>query len=492
MERTCSSTFHGNPCGARRTRCELVAILAVAAVLQTLFISWMPGLQADGAVKALRGYEIAFRGAFIPTGVVHSGGALLEHLFALCFRLFGVSALSLMLPFAVMNILTVLLVYLFVRREYDDVTGLTCALVTAVSPWFVVYMRVPWEPSTIPFISMLSLWLIGTGNPVLLLCAGVVLGLGSYNYQYFVCLPITLLVLWALSRGGGRLSRRGAVALIAGGLLGYAPKILCWFAYGAGPETHLFHTPTEMLGKAIACVPYFPRIIDGAIIFVRTTGRNALWVAPLNSVLLAISVPLLLLRGRRVDRALPVALLVFFILVVAVRNPSSIRHFTFMLMTASLIIGLGIDLVRRACPQAGAALLRLFVGVNIFYLAANFFVEFHRTGGGLSMFRAGNFVEVSHHHVRTDLLYESLDPAVSILVVPDPHIADNLKFYDLGKNRFTVLDRIRPEDPGFYLIEYAPGAVLNEAAFRNYAITRERPELKNFSIRRFMREGGRT
>lgn len=79
-ERLSGGTFHDNPCGARPTRCEPAAILA--AVLQTLFISWVPGLQADGAVKALRGYEIAFRGACIPAGVVRSGGALLGHLFA--------------------------------------------------------------------------------------------------------------------------------------------------------------------------------------------------------------------------------------------------------------------------------------------------------------------------------------------------------------------------------------------------------------------------
>jgi hypothetical protein len=472
-----------------RTSIELGIILACAFILHTLFLSWMPGLQADSAWKALRSFKTVHQGNFILTGITSSNGALQEYLFALCYRLFGINVLSIRLPFAVMNILAVLFTYLFVKRLYNESAGLTCALMLSVYPWFVIFLRLAWPPSTIPFVTMLTLYLLSVERRAARFFAGAIVGMACYDYQFFICLPVVLLILYAIYHRGVNISRSSLIVILLGALIGYVPKIICLFCYGDSWSSGTIDSVPAITKKAVVCIPFFLRIMDGSFLFLKTTGRVAFPVISLNSLILIASMYLLTKSRSRIDRPLVVSLLVFYGLIIIPMTLTSIRYFTFMMLVASLISGLGVYHLIQKHTKLGSNVLVLFVGMNLFYITVNFFIEYYRTGGRPTTIEAGNYLEVSHVHMRTDVLYNALDTSVPVVVIPSPFISNNLKFYDLNERHFAFDNVIRPDYNEFYYIYYAsdqpPRETVNPKAFPDYEVTRELPELRNFNVYRF-------
>jgi hypothetical protein len=352
----------------------------------------------------------------------------------------------------------------------------------------VIKLRVAWPPSAIPFMMMLTLWLLSLNRLPAVFLGGIVMGLGCYDYQPFTALPLALLALLVIYRRGIPAGLRGAGMLLAGAACGYAPKILAYLLHGdqwmRGPLTPF----PSVLKKAVICVPYFMRIMDGGIIFLRTTGRIAVPVAPLNSVVLLGSIALLLRDRGSISRPLVAALCVFFALAVIPDTLTSTRYFIFAMTTASLISGLGVYRLYRAHRGAGAVALKLFVTVNAFYLACNFFVELGRTGGSLAVFRSGNFDEVSHGYARMDVLYDALDPRVAVVVALDPLIERNLRFFDIRGGHFSIVDSIPPRCEECYLVDFVKSRRSAPAAFPGYVAVREHPELKNFILVRLKRK----
>lgn len=466
---------------------KVSAVAALALLLQLLFLSRMPGLNADAAWKARRAHDTVCRGRAVVTGVNPGNGVLHEYLFALCFAAMGPTVFAIRLPFVLMNAAAVVLAWLFIRRFYDDAAGLICALMMAVYPWFVIKLRVAWPPSAIPFMTMFTLWLLSLGRPAAVFLGGAAMGLGCYDYQPFTALPLALLALLAIYRRRVPAALRLAGLFAAGAACGYAPKILACLCCGdrwmRGPLAPF----PAVLGKAAVCVPYFLRIMDGGIVYLRTTGRIAVPVAPLNSVVLLGSIALLLRDRGSISRPLVAALCIFFALAVVPDTLTSTRYFIFAATAASLVSGLGVYRLCRSRRAAGVAVLKLFVTVNLFYLACNFFAELGRTGGSLAVFRSGNFDEMSHGYVRMDVLYDALDPRVAVVVARDPLIERNLRFYDIRRGRFSIAGAPPPGCPAFYLADFADGRGGGAAAFPGYEAAREHRELRNFILVRFTR-----
>ncbi|MCX6356694.1 MAG: hypothetical protein NT045_02265 [Candidatus Aureabacteria bacterium] len=204
---------------------------------------------------------------------------------------------------------------------------------------------------------------------------------------------------------------------------------------------------------------------------------------------------LLAARGReRLYRGLLVFTLFLYLLPFFVIKYTAIRYFLSALFGTALITGLGIYELSLRSKRAAAAVLVLFCGVNIFYLSANFFIPFSRTGGNCLLFRLGSLVEASHHLVRTDLLYDCLDKNIPVIVSPEPFILPNIQFYDLNHGNFTTYSRsIERAYDRFYFIDYAQsklGIRIDPARFPEYIVTRDCTGLKNFSVYKFIKKAG--
>lgn len=471
---------------------RLGAILALALLLQCLFLSRMPGLNADAAWKARRSYETVYRGQWIYTGVNPTNGVIHEYLFAICYAVMGPTVLAIRLPFVLMNVATIFLVWLFIRRFYGDTAGLVCALVMAVYPWFAIKLRIAWPPSSIPFLTMLVACLLSLNRPAARFLAGAVMGLGCYDYQPFTALPVALAVLYVLYRGRLTAGALDLAMLCAGAAAGYAPRIIIFLAQGIGWTRGPLTPLPALLWKALVCIPYFLRSMDGTIIFLRTTGRISVPVVPLNSIVLLGSLWAVFKDSNPMSRPLAAAPFIFLAIVLIPDTFLSTRYLIFAMTAASLVSGLGLYRLLQARRRWGAGVLRLFVLVNLFYIVVNFFVEHGRTGGSLAVFRSGNFDEVSCGYVRMDVLYDALDKRIPVIVALDPLIERNLKFYDMEKGCFDILGSVRSGDDEFYLIDFAGGARADPSRFRGYEISRERPDLKNFAVYRFRRQGAQS
>ncbi len=196
-----------------------------------------------------------------------------------------------------------------------------------------------------------------------------------------------------------------------------------------------------------------------------------------------------MLWRRRLYRALLIFTLLLYLLPFTVIKYTAIRYFLCALSGVALITGLGLYELSLRYRKTAIALLAVYCGVNVFYLCADFFIPFARTGGICVLFKLGNLIEASHHLVRSDVLYECLDKDVPVIVCPEPFIARNIQFYDLTQGRFkTITDDIREDYDDFYFIDYASsklGIVIDPMMFPAYQITRECSGLKNFVVYRF-------
>jgi 4-amino-4-deoxy-L-arabinose transferase-like glycosyltransferase len=73
--------------------------------------------------------------------------------------IFGLSETTTRLPFAVLGIATVYLVALLGRRWFGPLAGICAALFLAIDPWHVMYSRLAFPPSSMPFFTALGLYL---------------------------------------------------------------------------------------------------------------------------------------------------------------------------------------------------------------------------------------------------------------------------------------------------------------------------------------------
>lgn len=97
-------------------------------------------------------------------------------------KIFGFTAFSIFLPQALCGVLTVLLLYILVRRHYGQVAGLVAALALAITPISVVTNRNNTIDGTLAFILLLAAWAViqaaESGKLRWLILSAVFVGLG--------------------------------------------------------------------------------------------------------------------------------------------------------------------------------------------------------------------------------------------------------------------------------------------------------------------------
>jgi 4-amino-4-deoxy-L-arabinose transferase-like glycosyltransferase len=151
----------------------LLGILLLASVLQLYALDSYPQLfNQDSAVLGYDAWSVWTtghdqHGAFFPVFFRSFGDYVppVSYYIASPFvGILGLSEFSTRLPFALMGIATVFFVALLGRRWFNTATGLLAAFLLTLDPWHINYCRISFPASSIPFLTVLSLYCFTRGT----------------------------------------------------------------------------------------------------------------------------------------------------------------------------------------------------------------------------------------------------------------------------------------------------------------------------------------
>ena len=179
----------------------LMIIITGAAFLRFYRLSEYPALNADEAAIGYNAYSL------LETGKDEHGNSwpihfqsfndykpgLYFYLVLPFVKLFGLSELSVRFPSAFAGVLTVLVVYLFVKELFSRGSikngkwrlEIMAAAMLAVSPWHIHFSRGGWEVNVATFFIVTGLWLyVKAGrNLITLLLSATIFALSFYTYH---------------------------------------------------------------------------------------------------------------------------------------------------------------------------------------------------------------------------------------------------------------------------------------------------------------------
>ncbi len=475
----------------------LIAIVLLGALLRLVYLYNVPGLHHDEARIGIGVHDMLERHVLVPrVGSDHSG--FFPFYFTLpFFLLFGETVFALRLPIVLFGLFTIFYAYLLVSRLFDKSAGLIAALLFAVWPWAVISSRIAdGVQTTLPFFLLAGLFYYFAAKPRWLnrFLSGLILGLGVANHTIFIVVP-TAVIMYVLcrekfrvlrERSEGRLLAAWLVGLIPGAILTLvnlrvftSQPSLAFSVYG-GVNLYL---PIDL----VRSFPYFLRMIDGELFFLRTAGYPALYVLPINSFIFLCALGYAFFAKRANHhwasnyRMFAVLLVITYVLIVHFVKWFALSYFLVPLCLATLMVAIYVGKQVKG-RRLVAALLIVVVLVNVFYIGINYFWNFRRTRGQTSFFWLGGFYENSHHFVDTSKLHRRLaKKKVRRVYASDYFISMPLTFYNLSKEELVIRNRLDPAWREFWLVMYRTQR-MDPALEKGYVIAERYEKLPNFHV----------
>lgn len=162
-----------------------------------------PGLYPDEAVNGIDALEANDTGQyqwFYPANNGREG--LFMNLIALCFKIFGASALTLKLPAIIFGTLTILGTYLLSKELFGRRMGLISSFLVAVSFWPLHFSRISFRANMLPAILAFAFYFLFKGlrtkKIIDFAIGGAILGIGLHTYIAFRVTPLILVVALAI------------------------------------------------------------------------------------------------------------------------------------------------------------------------------------------------------------------------------------------------------------------------------------------------------
>jgi Dolichyl-phosphate-mannose-protein mannosyltransferase len=155
----------------------------------------------------------------------------------------GPTALAARLPAALVGILTLLIVWRFVRRAFDEEVALLALFFLAISPWHVLFSRWAQQGIFVPLWLALALWIFERGRLAAgrqWWIAGLCLGMALYTYAPMrLTVPLFVLALAFAYRQDLARNRRAALGALLAFVLACLPTAL-WLMLYAGEGMQRF------------------------------------------------------------------------------------------------------------------------------------------------------------------------------------------------------------------------------------------------------------
>lgn len=190
----------------RVTLIILIFILALAAFLRFYNLRYME-FNADQALNPYLALEILHTGPVPHSCLLSSIGICNPPFFLyLLIPAIIISADPIFLTayIALFNVLTVLLLFFFVKKFFNEKTALIAAAFLAVNPWAIIFSRTIWQQNVLMFFTLLFFWSLfsfwQTKKPTSLIWAMLWLGVTTQIHQLGILLIIPFIVALILSR----------------------------------------------------------------------------------------------------------------------------------------------------------------------------------------------------------------------------------------------------------------------------------------------------
>jgi 4-amino-4-deoxy-L-arabinose transferase-like glycosyltransferase len=158
-----------------------------------------PGVYPDEAVNGMDAVTANQTGDyqwFYPANQGREG--LMMNLVALCFKLFGISVLSLRLPSIVFGTLAILGTYLLGKELFNTRVGLISSFLVSVGYWAINFNRISFRANLLPFILVFSFYFLFKGLRTKkwsdFAIGGFIFGMGLHTYIAFRIAPLILVV----------------------------------------------------------------------------------------------------------------------------------------------------------------------------------------------------------------------------------------------------------------------------------------------------------
>jgi 4-amino-4-deoxy-L-arabinose transferase-like glycosyltransferase len=195
--------FRGNPLNPVWERPALAGLLVLASVLYSWGLDrngWANAYYSAAAMAGSEDWTAFFYGSSDPSNAITvDKPPLALWIMSLSVRIFGLNSWSILLPQAVMGVLSVYLLYRMVRKRTDAATGLLAGLFFAVTPVSTVIFRYN-NPDALLTLLMIgaayaTLESIDRQRPIWLIVAGACVGAGFLTKQLQVALILPAIAL---------------------------------------------------------------------------------------------------------------------------------------------------------------------------------------------------------------------------------------------------------------------------------------------------------
>jgi 4-amino-4-deoxy-L-arabinose transferase-like glycosyltransferase len=158
-----------------------------------------PGVYPDEAINgedALRALQNNAFQWFYPNNTGREG--LFMNLIAICFKLFGISILTLKLPAILSGTLVILGTFLLGQEIFNKRIGLISSFLVAVSFWPLNFSRISFRANLLPLILVFSFYFLWRGlrtRKILnFALGGFIFGIGIHTYIAFRIAPLILAI----------------------------------------------------------------------------------------------------------------------------------------------------------------------------------------------------------------------------------------------------------------------------------------------------------
>lgn len=416
-----------------RYRITLIVLFILFVVANGAYLHRVPGLLGDEASEGNNVYELLHEGKNWLTGEQTYIGPLIDFIRMPFIALFGYSVMAL----RVITFLTSLILFWLAADVFKKLFGEQptpwIMAATFFSPIYLLYQRLGWTITFIPFFALLMLWIVLRQKRHYAVLAGFIAGIGLSNHiLFFPTLIAVAVALWLGSIKNIRLWLRAWPVLI-GFWAGFAMQLTVLLL---SPGASELKTVVTTFSQRVHDLPLLlPLLISGSSYIAAYTGDalSPLILKLVTTVVVILGViALAYVRPRKVVWLWTGALLLQLLMKLVIIDRFTLRYFVPCVLGVWVLAGLGLSVLIK--KQAGAVVLASGLMLASVVLVL---IPFLRTGGSTADFSLGNRTNSANAFLDTDPLIACIRGAGSVSS-DDIHIFNRLTYFSHGYKDITV------------------------------------------------------
>jgi hypothetical protein len=433
-------------------------LLTLFIISQTLYLHRVPGLLGDEGSEGENVYQIIDTKKITVTGERSYIGPLIDYVRIPFVLTFGYNALSLRLIILLANAAAFLLSASISKKYFGQTLGHYILTGVFFSPAFLLYQRLGWAISLIPFFVSLLLFLATRTNPHKYLAIGVVAGIALSNHIIFLSalIPLAIVGLAATLKSHNKKSMWLHTAI--GFWAAFAMQLAVLMLQN-GDQGQPLEVASLYLNRLKTLPETLAYLVSGSSYSAIYTGMSfsGFWIVIISTLVTCGISGALILPGHRKKVAIWLASICLHLAILLIMiDRFSLRYF--VVSVASLwgisVFGYGKILQRFSSrlPWLLAYAPSALAVVMIFAALKLTLIPFLSTGGSLKR------IPLNHDRSEPASAFVALENLISCLpknekvFSEDIHIFNRLQFLSHGSTRIKVSEQ--PED-ALWIVAYA-------------------------------------